>query len=175
MQWINHGESTIYESPWVTLTLADVEVPGGRRFDHHVVHVDPAAGVVVHDPERGVLLLWRHRFITDSWGWEIPAGRVDDGESFVDAAARETLEETGWQPGPLTPLVRFFPANGLSDLAFHIYGATSATYVGEPSDPSESTRVEWVPLHDLRGAIAAGDVRDGLSLTACCYFLAFRD
>ena len=46
-------------------------------------------------------MLWRHRFITDSWGWEIPAGGVDAGETPEDAAAREVLEETGrieWLP-----------------------------------------------------------------------------
>jgi 8-oxo-dGTP pyrophosphatase MutT (NUDIX family) len=49
----------------------------------------PAAGV--HDPDRGVLLLWRHRFITDSWGYEIPAGGVDEGETPAQAATRELL------------------------------------------------------------------------------------
>ena len=48
------------------------------------------------DPARGVLALWRHRFITDTWGWEIPAGRLEAGETAEQAARRETLEETGW-------------------------------------------------------------------------------
>ena len=82
MRWTVHGETVLYDSPWVALHVADVELPDGRRLDHHLVRMPaPAAGVVVIDPERGVLLLWRHRFITDSWGWEIPAGRVEAGES----------------------------------------------------------------------------------------------
>lgn len=172
MRWIVHGERPIYESPWVSVGLADVEVPGGPRFDHHVVHAGDAAGVVVHHAERGVLLLWRHRFITDTWGWEIPAGRIDDGESMADAAARETLEETGWRPGPLRHLTSFFPCNGLSDQQFHIFTADDADHVGDPSDPSEASRVEWVPTAQLRSAIASGEMRDGLSLTACCFALA---
>src|SRR5207302_72068 len=96
VRWTVHGERPIYESDWVSLSMADVELPDGRRFDHHVVRAGaPAAGVVVHDPDRGFLLIWRHRFITDRWGWEVPAGRLDEGESAEDAAARETLEETG--------------------------------------------------------------------------------
>ena len=80
MRWIVHGERTLYSSAWVDLRLADVEIPGGDRFEHHVVRVPrEAAGCVVHDPDQGVLLLWRHRFITDTWGWEIPAGAVDAG------------------------------------------------------------------------------------------------
>ena len=75
MRWTVHGERRLYDSEWMRLVLVDVEVPGVERFDHHVVrYPQPASGTVVHDPDRGVLLLWRHRFITDTWGWEIPAG-----------------------------------------------------------------------------------------------------
>src|SRR5947209_8496211 len=143
MRWTVHGERSVYESEWVSLHLVDIEVPGHGRFEHHVVRMpNHAAGTVVHDPGRGLLLLWRHRFITDSWGWEIPAGRIEPGESPIDAAAREALEETGWQPGRLRPLVEYQPTNGLSDQVFHIYLADGATEVGPPSDPGESERIE---------------------------------
>ena len=99
VQWRVHGEQMIYESPWVGLALTTVEPPGAEPFEHHVVRTpSPAAGCVVSDDERGVLLIRRHRFITDTWGWEIPAGRVDPGETPGEAAVRETLEETGWRP-----------------------------------------------------------------------------
>lgn len=172
MEWIQHGERSIYDSPWVSLHLVDVEVPGGARFEHHVVRRTlPAAGVVVHDPERGLLLLWRHRFITRTWGWEIPAGRVEEGESVLSAAAREVLEETGWAPGPLRPLFGYHPSNGLSDQRFEIFAADGATHVGDPSDPSEAERVEWVPVADVRGLVRSGELRDGLSLTALLWWL----
>src|SRR3954454_13138383 len=138
------------------LALVDVEIPGHRRFDHHVLRMPTAAsGTVVHDSERGVLLLYRHRFTTDTWGWEVPAGRVDDGETPQAAAARETLEETGWRAGPLTRLTTYHPNNGQSDLRFHLFAAAGAAYVGPPSDPTESERIEWVPTADVRRLIAA--------------------
>lgn len=172
MEWIEHGERAIYDSPWVSLHLVDVEIPGGARFDHHVIRRDlPAAGVVVHDPDLGVLLLWRHRFITRTWGWEIPAGRVEQGESVIDAGAREVLEETGWTPDPLRPLFGYHPTNGISDQRFEIFVADGATHVGEPSDPSESDRVEWVPVSRVRSLLQEGLVGDGLSLTALMWWL----
>ena len=147
MRWKVHGERPLYESNWVRLTLADVELPDGQRFEHHVVRATgEAVGVVVHDPVRGVLLLWRHRFITDTWGWEIPAGRVDEGESPEGAGSRETLEETGWQPGPLRRVGAYHPTNGLSDQRFRVFVADGAEEVGPPSDPNEAERVEWLPL-----------------------------
>ena len=167
MKWTVHGERMIYESEWVNLALTDIEIPGGARFDHHVIRMPAqAAGTVIDDPDRGVLMLWRHRFTTDSWGWEIPAGRVDAGETPIEAAEREALEETGWQPGALRPIGSYFPYNGSSDAVFNLFTTDSATYVGEPSDPSESERIEWVPWPKIRAELAAGRIGDGLSLTA---------
>jgi len=175
MRWTVHGERPIYESEWVSLTLVDVELPSGVRFDHHVVRMPAhAAGVVVMDPERGVLLLWRHRFVTDSWGWEIPAGRVDEGETPMAAGARETLEETGWSPGPLRPLNAYFPHNGLSDSRFHLFAADGAEHVGAPLDPDEAERVEWRSWHQVDEAIRTGQIGDGLSLTALLWVLAYE-
>jgi 8-oxo-dGTP pyrophosphatase MutT (NUDIX family) len=174
VRWTVHGERELYGSAWVRLVLADVEIPGADRFDHHVVRYPrPAAGTVVHDPRRGVLLLWRHRFITDTWGWEIPAGGVEPGETAEAAAHRETLEETGWRPGPLSRLGSYAPSNGSSDQIFHVFLASGAEHVGEPSDPGESERVEWVPVDELRRLIAGGGLTDGLSLTALLWVLAF--
>jgi 8-oxo-dGDP phosphatase len=174
MKWTVHGERLIYDSPWVRLALTDIEIPDGPRFDHHVIRMPAAAsGTVVQDAERGVLLLWRHRFTTDTWGWEVPAGRIDDGETPEQTAVRETLEETGWRPGPVRHLTTYFPHNGTSDATFHLFVANGAEHVGPPSDPSESERVEWVPLDVLRDEIRAGRVGDGLSLTALLWWLTF--
>lgn len=175
MRWTVHGERTLYDSDWVRLALVDVEVPGGPRFEHHVVRVPrPASGTVVYDPVRGVLLLWRHRFITDSWGWEVPGGGVDVGETPEQAAAREVLEETGWRAGALKQTAVYHPSNGLNDQTFYVFIADGAEYVGEPSDASESERIEWMPLVDVKAAVRNGGVRDGLSLTALTTALLFE-
>lgn len=173
MKWVVHGERLVYDSPWVRLALTDVEIPDGPRFEHHVIRMPAeAAGTVIHDADRGVLLLWRHRFTTDTWGWEVPAGRIDEGETPIEAAAREAFEETGWRPGPIRPLTSYFPHNGTSDATFHLFAADGATHVGPPSDPTESERVEWVPLDVVRDEIRAGRVGDGLSLTALLWWFA---
>lgn len=172
MRWTVHGERSIYTSDWVNLTLVDVELPSGARFDHHVVRMPAeAAGTVVAD-ERGVLLLWRHRFTTDTWGWEVPAGRVDDGETPAQAAARETLEETGWEPGTLELMTTYHPLNGSSDATFHLFRAEGARHIGDPTDPDEVERVEWLGWDTVRSEIAAGRVGDGMSLTALLFVLA---
>lgn len=135
----------------------------------------PAAGVVVTDPDRGVLLLWRHRFITDRWGWEIPAGRIEAGETIEEGAHREVVEETGWEPGPLRALTSYHPSNGISDQTFHLFAASGAVEVGSPVDWFESERVEWMPFGRLSEEVRAGHIGDGLSLTALLWCLAFAE
>jgi 8-oxo-dGTP pyrophosphatase MutT (NUDIX family) len=174
MKWTVHGRRTVYESDWVNVTIEDVEIPGGRRLEHHVLRMPrESVAVAVFDEDAArVLLLWRHRFISDAWGWEIPAGWVDPGEQPEAAARREVEEETGWTPGPLTELCRYFAVPGISDLRFTLYRADGATYQGAPLDPSESTRVEWVPVTDLRELIDKGQLTDGPSLLGLSLALA---
>ena len=175
MKWTVHGERSVYDSEWMNLSLVDVELPSGKRFEHHVLRMPcDAAGVVIEDPDRGVLLLWRHRFITDTWGWEVPAGRVDPGETPEECASREALEETGWRAGPLTKLTSYGPNNGSSDAHFHLFAAHGAEYVGEPSDPDEAERIEWLPWERVLDEARAGQIGDGLSLTALLWCAAFR-
>ncbi len=172
-RWTVHGEQSVYESAWVSLRLTDVELPDGTRFPHHVVRMHrDAVGTIAVDPKRGILLIRRHRFVTDTWGWEIPAGAIDDGESPEQAAARECLEETGWRPGPLTEIGWSFPSNGLMDQRFRWFVAAGAEHVGEPSDLAEVERVEWKPVETVRALLATDELRDGLSVSGLALALA---
>jgi 8-oxo-dGTP pyrophosphatase MutT (NUDIX family) len=165
-KWRIHGERRLYASEWLNLSLADVELPDGTRFDHHVVRMPrPAVGTVVTDPARGVLLLRRHRFITDTWGWEIPAGAVDRGETLEQAAARESIEETGWRPLALEHFGFSHPTNGLMEQRFEYFVSRGADHVG-PFDRTETESIAWFAPADVRTLIAQGEVPDGLSVTA---------
>jgi 8-oxo-dGTP pyrophosphatase MutT (NUDIX family) len=173
VRWTVHGEQSIYSSYWIDLHLVDVELPDGTRFPHHVVRMHrDAVGVVAHDPARGILLIHRHRFVTDTWGWEIPAGAIDEGETPAEAAVRETLEETGWAPGPLREMGWSFPTNGLMDQRFRYYLAEGATQVGEPSDRAEVERVEWKQVDEVRRILGTDELRDGLSVSGLALALA---
>ena len=164
--WRNHGEHEVYSNPWLRINLADVELPDGRHLDHYVMRLRPVALATVVNERDEALLLWRHRFITDTWGWELAAGVVEAGESVQEAAAREMLEETGWRPGPLQHLLTVEPSNGLTDAQHHVYWAQSAEYVGHPQDDFESERREWMPLARVPELVAKGEVRSANAVAA---------
>jgi 8-oxo-dGTP pyrophosphatase MutT (NUDIX family) len=168
MRWIVHGERPLYADEWLDIRLADIELPDGRRLEHRLIRTLPGAGsVTVRDG--CVLLLWRHRFITDTWGWEIPLGKIDPGEDPARAAARETEEETGWRPAALTPLLRVAPTAGLSDSVHHVYLARDAEQIGPPVDAYESSEIAWVPLDRLPELIGQGQISSGTTLAALLY------
>jgi 8-oxo-dGTP pyrophosphatase MutT (NUDIX family) len=171
-EWTVHGRRVIYESDWISLDLVDVELPDGRRFEQHVVRMArPVATVVMLDGDR-VLLMWRHRHVTGTWGWEIPGGRVEEGETPDEAAAREAEEETGWRPGDLTLIVASQPSSGSVDSRHYIYRAERAVYVGPPADITEAERVAWMPLEDIRPLIAQGRIVNGPTLIGLLHVLA---
>jgi 8-oxo-dGTP pyrophosphatase MutT (NUDIX family) len=166
MRWKNLAEHTVYENPWLTVRLADVELPDGRHLDHFLIRQRPVALCAAVNDLNEVLLLWRHRFITDTWGWELPAGVVDADETVPQAAAREMLEETGWRPGPLEHLMTVEPTNGLSDALHHVYLARGAEHVGEPEDYFESEKRDWIPLSDVPEMVAEGAIRSANAVAA---------
>ena len=68
-------------------------------------------------------LLWRHRFVQDKWGWELPAGGllIDEGEEPSATAVRELEEETGYRAGRVEHLVTFQPMVGMVDSEHFVF------------------------------------------------------
>jgi 8-oxo-dGTP pyrophosphatase MutT (NUDIX family) len=171
MQWQIHGERPIYENPWVNVWLVDVQQPDGRRWEHHVLKLRHLAVAAVVDDRKRVLMMWRHRFITDTWAWELPMGLIEEGETPEQAAIREVEEETGWRVKGVEPLIYGQPANGITDSEHYVFRAEAGTFIGPPTEVNETDRIEWIPLSDLRGMIDRREIVSSGSLIGVLYLL----
>ncbi len=150
LTWRLHGERTVYDNPWVRLVLVDVEPPNGRRFEHHVVRLGRIAIALVVDGQERVLTLYRYRFATDDWGYELLGGIVEPGEEAAVTAAREVEEESGWRPlGEPEHLATFQPLPGMVDAPIDVFLWRGAEKVGEPTDTEEAARIAWKPVQEM--------------------------
>lgn len=170
-----HGERTVYDNRWVRLGMVDVEPPDGRRFEHHVVHLNRVAIALIVNERDEVLMLWRYRFATEEWGYELLGGIVDGDEESAATAAREAGEESGWKPlGEPEHLVSFEPVPGMVTSQFDVYLWHGASYIGDPTDEEEAGTVEWVPLERVIELTQRRELLGSGTLVALLYYLALR-
>ncbi|MGB6165446.1 MAG: NUDIX domain-containing protein [Pseudonocardiaceae bacterium] len=173
--WQTFDGKTIYDSRWVRLELVDVKAPNGERWGYHVVHLDRIAVALIVDGHDRVLMLWRYRFITDQWGFELLGGLVDSGEDAVATAAREAEEESGWRLlGEPEHLVSFEPLPGQVTAPVDVFLWRGAERVGEPTDTEEVGRVEWVALSRVPELAQRQELLGSGTLVALLYYLASR-
>jgi ADP-ribose pyrophosphatase len=173
--WQTFSEKTIYDNRWVRLGLVDVEAPNGERWEYHVVHLDRIAIALIVDDQDRVLMLWRYRFVTDQWGYELLGGMVDAGEDAAGTAAREAEEESGWRPaGKPEHLVSFEPLPGQVTAPVDVFLWRGAQRIGAPTDTEEVGRVEWVPLSRVTELAQRGELLGSGTLVALLYYLASR-
>jgi ADP-ribose pyrophosphatase YjhB (NUDIX family) len=114
----------------------------------------PSVNVAVLNDEGSLLMIRR----TDNGNWALPGGAIDLGESVVQAAVRETLEESGIVC-EVTGIVGIYSdprhiilytSNGEARQEFSIV-LTARRLSGEPTPSSESSQVRWVPVSELPG------------------------
>jgi 8-oxo-dGTP pyrophosphatase MutT (NUDIX family) len=165
-EWTIHGERIIDDTRRAVLSIADVELPDGVRFEQYVLRVPAAAIVAVVDDADQVLMMHRHRFIIDRWVWELPGGYLDPDEDPAVCALREVEEETGWRPRTMEPLLTFQPMVGTIDQPNLIYLARGADHTGADPDINEAERVSWIPLSEVQQRIHEGQIVGSGSVTA---------
>ena len=125
-----------------------------------------AAAIVALDDEQRVLLIQQYRHPIRHRDWEIPAGLLDiEGESPLETAKRELVEEADLTAAEWEPLLSVFTTPGGNDEVVHIFLARGLSPVGEAharEAEEADIRVEWVSLQDAVTAVLAGRMRNGI-------------
>jgi 8-oxo-dGTP pyrophosphatase MutT (NUDIX family) len=170
--WEVLSRQVIYSSRWgIDVGLWSVRLPDGSIAKDHPVleHLRPAVGIIPIGDAGRILMIDHYRVITGRRGWELPAGRVDPGESVEDTAQRELLEETGYSAGRWETLGEYNPSNGSSNQVLHVKIARDLTRRSDPTDQSETMGLCWFDVQEVRRLVRANEIHNGLSLTALCW------
>jgi ADP-ribose pyrophosphatase len=165
--WVRRSRRVAYENAWITIWHDEVTRPDGSPGIYGVVHfANLAAGVLVVDEDDRVVLVGQHRYALDAYSWEIPEGGVPDGETALEGARRELLEETGVEAADWRELSRVHLSNSVSDELAVLFLATRLTHGVATPDPTEDLEVQWLPFDEALAMTFDGRITDAMSVVA---------
>ena len=173
------GSRALYEGRIFTLNRDTAKFPDGSTSEFDIIRHPGAAAIVpfMNDPSGEnpqLLLLRQFRYAADGYIYEIPAGRLDDGESAAECAARELKEETGCTADRLEPMFTMFTTPGFTDEKIHVFLATGLTHGEANREADEFADVVIMPLAEALELIRTGVILDAKTSLAILYAAGFR-
>jgi ADP-ribose pyrophosphatase len=144
----------------------DIELPDGRRFTLAVLQHPGACAVVPVLPDGRVVMLRQYRWAVHQTLWEIPAGKLDPGESLECCAQRELEEETGYRAGKLVSLGSIVTTPGFCDERIHLFLARELSPGTQALGSNESLECTLLPLSEALDMAETGQICDAKSAIA---------
>ncbi len=166
-----------YRGPVFHVTTDQVAEPGGIRARRDVVRHSGSIVVLAVDdrkPEPFILLERQYRHAARSMMWELPAGRIDKGESALAAARRELLEETGYSARRWKRILHFYVSPGFLDETMTIYLARGLQPGEAQPEADEKIATRFFPLSGARKMALTGRIRDAKTISGILWLSQTR-
>lgn len=170
---ISHKE--IYRGKIVVLHVDEIRQKSGGTTIREVVH-HPGGVTAVPIQEDGRLLLIRQfRYPIGKYILELPAGKLDSGQSPEETIARELEEEIGQRAASITYLTTFYTTPGISDEAIHFFIARGLTSCGQRLEEGEHITVEAYTVDECLRMIQKGEINDGKTILGILWYAGIAD
>lgn len=157
----------IYDNPWIKIIEYDVINPGGGKGIYGKIHFkNTAIGVIALDEQMNIYLVGQYRFVLNEYSWEIPEGGCPNGESYIEAAKRELLEETGLVADCWKEVMHTHLSNSVSDEKGVIFLATGLQQNNARPEETEDLQIKRVPFSEAVKMVQNGTITDSISIMA---------
>jgi ADP-ribose pyrophosphatase len=168
-----------YTGRIINVDVDQVRFPGGTTGELEMVRHPGASAIVplLSDPagdDPQLLLIKQYRYAAEDFLYEVPAGRLDPGESPESCARRELLEETGCRAEQVDFLFTMYTTPGFTDEKIHVYMATGLEMGETAHEPDEFMSVERMSLSRALELIRAGEIKDAKTALSILYVAGFR-
>jgi ADP-ribose pyrophosphatase len=161
------SSKVVYTSRVFQVTSDEVVEPSGVRVRRDIIR-HPGSVVILALDERkaepSVLLIRQFRYAANQELWELPAGRIDEGESALEAAQRELAEETGYSAGEWKLALHYYASPGFLDETMSMFAARDLRRGKAAPEEDESIVSRLVPLSRALEWVMRGKVQDGKAI-----------
>jgi 8-oxo-dGTP pyrophosphatase MutT (NUDIX family) len=164
--WRTLGSRTIYRNSWLTLREDRVIRPDGAEGIYGVVEILPSCGIVAINEDNQIALVGQWRYVHNKYSLEIPTGGSEQGETPLDAAKRELLEETGLTARDWTALGTVDNSNGVTTDTAHLFLARNLTTGPPVPQGDEQVELRWMPFADAVLSVMNGEITESVSVAA---------
>ena len=167
----------VYHGRMLDVDLDRVRFPDGSLGELEVIRHPGGSAVVPLAQADGarepiVTLIRQYRYAAGGFVWEIPAGKLDPGETPDACARRELKEETGLSAGRLDYLSTIHTTPGFTDEVIHLYVALELDPGTTRHEVSEFIELHEFPLDRILRLIDGGELSD--AKTICALMLTAR-
>lgn len=156
-----------YRGPVFWVTTDQVLEPSGVRVRRDVVRHSGSVVVLAVDESSGapkVLLEKQYRHAAERFLYELPAGRIDEGEDELKAAKRELLEETGYSARSWKRVLRFWASPGFVAEAMSVYMARGLRPGAAQPEEDEVIEINFFPLEKAVAMVMSGTIQDAKTI-----------
>jgi ADP-ribose pyrophosphatase len=156
-----------YRGPVFWVTTDQVLEPTGIRVRRDVVRHSGSVVVLAVDNASNqprVLLEKQYRHAAGQFLYELPAGRIDEGENELKAAKRELLEETGYSARSWKRVLRFWASPGFVAEAMSVYLARGLKPGAAQPEDDEVIELQFFPLKKAVSMVMNGTIQDAKTI-----------
>ena len=162
--WKTISSKQIYKNDWIRLREDRVITPTGSNGIYGVVETKPAIGIVPLTEDLQTYLVGQYRYTLDVYSWEIPEGGGMDGESNLDAAKRELLEETGLSAMSWLDMGSLYTSNSITNEIAYLYLAEDLSQGQSQPDHTEDLQVRKLPFLEAWQMVQSGEIKDSMAV-----------
>jgi ADP-ribose pyrophosphatase len=168
-----------YSGRVIDLDVDTVRFPDGSTGELEMIRHPGASAVVPFldppdAPDPRVLLIRQFRHAADGELWEVPAGRLDPGETPEQCARRELREETGVEASTVERLTSMYTTPGFTDEVIHLFWAHGLAQHEAAREADEFLEVHVKKWSEIVHMMRRGDIRDGKTLVTLFYVQCFK-
>ena len=165
----------IYDGSILHVVCDDILLPNGTPSKREVVLHNGAVCIVPITANNEIIMERQFRYPFNEVIWEIPAGKIDKGETDpLGAAIRELREETGYTAKKIIPIGLYYPSPAILSEKIYMYAALDLEMTEQELDEDEFLEVTAIPFDDVVTMILNGDIPDGKTQAAVLKVQALR-